>query len=145
MKERELTTYCGIYCGDCPRYKAKFSDLAGALLKEFERIHFSEFSKLYGFEDYDKVISLLEVLPHLRCDTTCREGKDGSGGSCKVKACVKEKSIEGCWECDEFETCGNLDFLKPFCGDAPLNNLKKIKKYGLENWAEHREKQYPWL
>ena len=33
MKEKDLTTYCGIYCGDCPRYRARFSDLSRELIQ----------------------------------------------------------------------------------------------------------------
>jgi hypothetical protein len=40
MSDKDLTAYCGLYCGDCPRYKAKFSDLPDELLKDLEKIHF---------------------------------------------------------------------------------------------------------
>jgi hypothetical protein len=91
------------------------------------------------------LISLLQVLPYLKCESTCRSGQDGTGGSCAVKKCICEKEIEGCWACDGFETCEKLEFLRPVCGDAPLKNLRKIKEYGIDNWSGHREKQYPWL
>ena len=45
MLEKNLTTYCGIYCGDCPRYKAKFSDMCSDLLDEFEDSNFSKLAK----------------------------------------------------------------------------------------------------
>jgi hypothetical protein len=46
MNEKDLTTHCGIYCGDCPRYRAKFSDLSGELLEEFEQSNFSKLAKV---------------------------------------------------------------------------------------------------
>ncbi len=149
MEEKNLTTYCGIFCGDCPRYKAKFSDMCGDLLDEFEKSHFSELAKVIAtkneqFEQYDTMLSLLTTITDLKCEAPCRLG-GGSGGSCEVVICNKTKYIEGCWDCDDFEGCGKLDFLKPFCGDAPIKNLRKIKEYGIENWAAHREKQYPWM
>lgn len=146
MKEKDLTTYCGLYCGDCPRYNARFSDLARELLHEFENTHFSEFAKLLEFEHYDHAISLLKVLPGLKCEIPCRLGGDGCGEfPCEVKRCVINKAIEGCWECDDFAECPKRDFLKPFCEEAPTKNLRKINAYGIENWASHREKQYPWM
>jgi len=145
MSEMDLTTYCGLYCGDCIRYRAEFSDLADNLLKEFERVRFSEYAKVYGVEHYDDAISFLKMISLLKCEKPCRLGQEGTKRKCEVKQCVKAKGYEGCWQCDDFEKCGKLDFLKPFCGKAPINNLRKIKEVGIDNWAKFREKQYPWL
>jgi hypothetical protein len=149
MTEKDLTTYCGIYCGDCPRYKAKFSDMCSDLLDEFENSHFSKLAKVIAtkndkFEKYDEMLSLLKTINDLKCEAPCRLG-GGRGESCEVIVCNKSKNIDGCWDCIEFETCPKLDFLKPFCKNAPIKNLRKIKKLGVENWAENREKQYPWM
>lgn len=145
MDQRDLTTFCGIYCGDCPRFKARFSDLAEELLGELYRVKFAELAIILGLAQYPDAASLLGVLVGMKCETPCRLGGDGCGGQpCQVKACTREKGLEGCWQCDGFEQCDKLDFLKPFCGDAPLNNLRKIRELGLEGWAGQREKQYPW-
>jgi len=150
MKEKDLTGYCGLYCGDCIRYQSKSSDLADRLLKELDRQRFSEYADVKrrfnkDFDNYDLLISGLKAIAGLRCEIPCRLGGNGCAGSCEIIMCVKTKSLEGCWGCDTFETCDKFNFLKPFHGDGPMNNLKKIKKYGLGNWATHREKFYPWL
>ncbi len=149
MNEKDLTTHCGIFCGDCPRYQAKFSDMCDDLLVEFERSHFSKLAKVIAtkndqFRIYPEMLSLLKTINNLKCEAPCRLG-GGSGESCEVKKCNKENNIEGCWECSDFEQCDKLNFLKPFCEEAPIKNLKKIKEHGLENWAKYREKQYPWM
>lgn len=149
MTDKFLTTHCGIYCGDCPRYKAKFSDMCAELLDEFGKSHFSELAKILAtkndkFGKYDEMLSLLKTISALKCEMPCRAG-GGRGASCEVIVCNTARNIEGCWDCDEFGQCGKLDFLKPFCGDAPIGNLRKIRKYGADNWANHREKQYSWL
>ena len=149
MKDRDFTTYCGIYCGDCPRYNAKFSDMCSEILEEFEASHFSKLAAVIAtkndkFKQYPEMLSLLETINDLKCEVPCRLG-GGRGGACEVIVCNKNKAIEGCWDCSDFEQCGKLDFLKPFCEDAPIKNLRKIKEYGVENWARHREKQYPWM
>ncbi len=149
MPENNLTTHCGIYCGDCPRYKAKFSDMCEDLIEEFEKSNFSKLAKVIAtkndqFKQFDEMVILLDTIKNLKCEKPCGSG-GGSGESCEVIKCNKKKKIDGCWDCIEFETCTRLDFLKPFCGDAPIKNLNKIKEYGVENWAEHREKQYPWM
>ena len=149
--EKDLTAYCGLYCGDCVRYKSRASDLSDELLDEIKKQHLSEYAKVKKthtkeFENFDTLILTLKAISKLKCDLPCRLGGDGCEGSCKIIKCVKDKSIEGCWECEEFETCrGKLDFLKPFHADGPLNNLQLIKEHGIDNWASYRDKCYPWL
>jgi hypothetical protein len=49
-----------------------------------------------------------------------------------MRKCCQKKGIEGCWECAEFETCENPDFLKPGHGAAHLKNLRTLKKKGVD-------------
>jgi len=44
-KEIELTAYCGLYCGDCIRYKSKFVDLARNLNSELQRVVFDKYAE----------------------------------------------------------------------------------------------------
>ena len=150
MKDEGLTAYCGLYCGDCIRFRSRASDLCADLLDELKRSHFQEYSKVKrchakGLEHYESMITALEGISALKCEVPCRLGGDGCNGSCQITQCVKEKAIEGCWECTEFEGCDKFDFLKPFHGDAPLKNLRKIREFGIDSWAIYREKCYPWL
>jgi len=149
MIEKELTAFCGLYCGDCIRYQSKASDLASQLLNEIDNLHFTKYAavKKYNapaFENYEAMVALLKAISAFSCKIPCRLGGDGCGGSCKIIHCIKGKAYEGCWECGEFESCQNLHFLKPFHGEAPIKNLRKIRKLGIDNWASHREKCYPW-
>jgi hypothetical protein len=68
----------------------------------------------------------------MRCDQPCR----GAHPNCKIWACCRGKKLDGCWECAEFETCNNFDFLKAFHGDANVNNLRKLKKNGKEEFLK---------
>jgi len=150
MKEKDLTAYCGLYCGDCLRYQSKASDLATHLLQELESQRFSEYAKvkrehIKEFDDYGLLIFLLQAIAELKCETPCRLGGDGCDGSCEIITCIQEKSYEGCWKCGDFASCNKLDFLKPMHGDAPVENLRKIKEFGIDSWAKHRAKCYPWL
>lgn len=152
MKQNEtyLTAYCGIYCADCIRYKCKASDLANELLNEINKLHFNEYAKVKRthrkeFENFDSLISSLRAISEIKCEIPCRLGGDGCEGGCEIIKCIKDKSFEGCWECNSFEKCEKLDFLKPFHGEAPVKNLRKIRELGIDNWAKHREKCYPWL
>jgi hypothetical protein len=150
MTESDLTCYCGLYCGDCIRYKSRASELAVDLLNELEKTQFADYaqvkqSQISAFRDYEDMIKVLAHIAQLRCEVPCRLGGDGCVGSCPIIECVKGKSLEGCWECSEYKVCEKLNFLESFHGDTPLRNLDMIKKFGIEAWAKHRGKCYPWL
>ena len=148
--EKELTAFCGLYCGDCIRYRCRASDLADELLNEIEHRHFSEYADvkrthMKEFEDFHLFVSSLKAISAIKCEIPCRLGGDGCDGTCEIVKCVNNKRLEGCWECDDFEGCDKFDFLKPYHGNGPINNLRKIKEHGLTDWAKYRVKCYPWL
>jgi len=150
MTERDLTGCCGLYCGDCIRYKSRASELAADLLKEFKDTQFGEYAKVKAsqindFQHYETMVNLLTHVSRLSCEVPCGLGGNGCMGSCPILECVKGKSLEGCWECPEYKACEKLDFLESFHGDTPLHNLGMIKKFGIEAWAKQRGKCYPWL
>ena len=150
MKDKDLTAYCELYCGDCIRFKCRASDLSALLLDELEKSRFQEYAKVKRhnakeLEHYESMITSLKGISSIKCVVPCRLGGNGCDGSCQIIGCVKEKAIEGCWDCAEFETCDKLIFLKPFHGDAPLKNLLIIRDIGINSWAKYREKCYPWL
>jgi len=145
-----LTAYCGLFCGDCIRYKSKVADLALELFKELKEIHFDQYvevkrADVKEFEYYDEMIGILKAINKLKCSIPCRLGGNGCGQPCEIKKCVFSKAIEGCWECDEFNRCIKFEFLKPFHCDTPQQNLIKIKKYGLDKWSIYRGNCNRWL
>ena len=148
-EEKELTAYCGLYCGDCIRYKSKASKLALDLKEELQRTQFDKYAEVKSafvneFKNYDKFVEVLDAIVELQCNNTCRGGGCPTF-KCKIIECCNTKGLKGCWECNEFENCKELDFLAPFHGDLPKKNLRKIKELGLEKWLEHREKFFKWL
>ena len=46
-QEIELTAYCGLYCGDCVRYRSKASDLARELINELKNTEFDKYAELF--------------------------------------------------------------------------------------------------
>jgi hypothetical protein len=136
----DLVAYCGLYCGDCESYKGKVADLARDLRKELRAARFdktaafmSTFSFFEVFKNYDQCYEVLGALVRLRCKKACRGG--GGPPFCKMRKCCQKKGIQGCWECDGFETCKLLDFLTPGHGDAHLKNLRRIKTAGVHAFA----------
>ena len=139
MKDKDLIAYCGLYCGDCLNYKDEIADLARDLRKKLREEKFNRVSQglskfFKEFKNYEQCYEVLGAMVRLRCKRACRGG--GGPPSCKIRNCCPKKNIQGCWECEEFETCEKLDFLKPIHGDAHLKNLGKLEKQGIDKFLE---------
>jgi hypothetical protein len=146
-EDRNLITYCGIYCGDCFIGQGKVADLARDLRKElrayrFDKmaVSFSEVPRFAVLKDYPQCYAVLGELVKLRCRKSCRAG--GGPPFCEMRKCCLKKGIEGCWECKEFETCAKLDFVKSYHGEAHLKNLRKLKKAGIEGFLKGKKYWY---
>jgi len=139
--EKDLIAYCGLYCGDCFGYQGKIADLARDLRKELRQAKFAKTAEFLStdsffevFKDYRQCYDVLGAMVRFRCRKACRGG--GGPPFCKMRKCCQKKGIDGCWQCDEFETCEKLDFLEPSHGDAHLKNLRKIRKQGVDAFVE---------
>ncbi|MBC8390906.1 MAG: DUF3795 domain-containing protein [Actinobacteria bacterium] len=146
-KDKNLIAYCGLYCGDCFSYRGKIADLSRDLRKELRQSRFdktaeslSSMSFFKVFENYPQCYEVLGALVKLRCKRACKGG--GGPPFCKIRKCTQKKGIEGCWECNEFETCEKLDFLKPNHGDAHIMNLRKIAKKGVSEFLKGKKYWY---
>jgi hypothetical protein len=134
-KKQDMIAYCGLYCGDCFGHTQKIADLARDLRKELRRYRFDKMADMLAqvssfkeFKNYEKCYSLLGTMVKMRCIKTCR----GNGGppECGIRNCARKKKLDGCWQCDDLETCEKLKILEPHHGPAYLKNLRKIKKQG---------------
>ena len=137
-EEKELIAYCGLYCGDCFGYRQKIADLAKDLRKELRQTKFaktaeslSELSFFKAYQNYPQCYEVLGAMVRLRCKS-CRSG--GGPPFCKMRQCCQKKGIDGCWQCDDFETCYKLDFLKANHDDAHIKNLRILKKKGVDSF-----------
>lgn len=138
-QDKDLIAYCGLYCGDCFNYKGEIADLARDLRKKlreekFDRVSCGLAGFFKEFENYEQCYAVLGAMVKLRCKRTCRNG--GGNPYCKPRICCQKKNIQGCWECDEFETCKKLDFLKPIHEDSHIKNMRKIKKLGADGFLQ---------
>ena len=143
-QDKNLITYLGLYCGDCFGYKGKIADLARDLRKELRQAKFDKQAELMSKEpffatlnNYGQCYEVLGALVKFRYKRACRGG--GGPPFCKMRKCCQKKGIEGCWQCEEFETCDKLDFLKPIHGEAHLKNLRMINKAGVANFLKGKK------
>jgi len=133
--------YCGLCCLDCHGFQQKIPDLARDLRKELRKTKYKKFADFISqdkfgkaFRDYDKCYEVLGAMVKFRCKNGCKNG--GGNPFCKIRKCCRKKGIEGCWECDLFETCEKLDFLKPVHDEGHIKNLRKIKRKGKEEFLK---------
>ncbi len=140
-EDKDLTAYCGLYCGDCYQYQGKIADLARDLRKELRRYKFAERAEkmaensfFAAFKNYPECYELLGAMVKFRCKRACRGG--GGPPVCRIRECCREKGIEGCWLCDDFESCKKMDFLKKFHEDGHIKNLRILKKSGVDSFIK---------
>ena len=135
-KKEDLIGYCGLYCGDCFGRTQTVANLAGDLRKEMRNYRFDLMADMLAtipffkeFKDYQKCYNLLGTMTKMRCKKVCK----GNGGppNCKIRNCARKKSLDGCWQCDDFSNCDKLKILEPHHGKAHLKNLRKLKKQGV--------------
>jgi Protein of unknown function (DUF3795) len=143
-KEIELVGYCGLYCGDCIRYCSRASDLARELLRELRDTEFDEYAGVRKLEHYGECREVLETIVALQCNSPCRVGGGCGPPVCEVLTCCQEKGLDGCWQSHGFEKCGKFESFRALYGDSPRQNLRTIRKLGLDKWVEHRHKCYIW-
>lgn len=134
-KHLKGTSYCGLYCADCP-FQGTIPDLARDLRKELRKYKFEKAAEVIPFPEfkkYDDCYEVLGAMVKLRCGG-CRGGFRSK--YCNIAQCSTKKGFEGCWECSEVEGCKELEFLEATHGDANKKNLKKITKVGVYEWAD---------
>jgi hypothetical protein len=136
-RQENLIAYCGLYCNDCHGHNGRIPDLARDLREELRSARYEKFAAFIStypfgkdFEKYDECYTVLGAMVRFRCKKGCRAG--GGSPFCKIRTCVLGRGLAGCWECDAFETCEELQFLKPVHGNAHLKNLKILRKRGEE-------------
>lgn len=136
----ELIAYCGLYCGDCHGHQQKIPDLARDLRKELRKSKYKKFADAIStnsfgqaFREYDRCYEVLGAMVRFRCHKGCRAG--GGPPFCKIRKCCQKKGVSGCWECPEFVSCKELDFLRPVHDDGHIKNLKVIKNKGPEEFV----------
>lgn len=139
MDNENLISYCGLYCGSCFQYIGSVADMARDLRKELRKNKFDKVAEAIPFKEFDnypECYQCLGAMVKLRCKG-CRGGFRSK--FCKIAKCAQKKEYHGCWECDEFETCKEFEFLKPIHKEANMKNLRKIKKQGVEGFLNGKK------
>jgi hypothetical protein len=114
---RQLTSPCGIDCFNCELYETNVTP-----------------------ELQQQIAAYKGVEPEAVVCGGCREtGCIMLAGACETKACVERHGVAFCYECDDFP-CRFLhpcfDKAQDYPHNFKLYNLLRIRRVGLERWAE---------
>jgi hypothetical protein len=164
---------CGLVCCDCLFYKPELYATAGQLrdliqssqLDTLLRLvvahqgwngiarHLGQDSSLVQkqFEPFAKLPDFMQVLEgiiNLQCPATCREaGGCSIGGTthaCDALKCIQANGFDGCWQCQDYETCDKLSFLRRNYGETINGNLSIIKNEGIQAVKSRGDRYYAW-
>lgn len=86
---------------------------------------------------------MLCFMAKLKCEKICREKENGDT-SCKILKYCRDSRFYGCYECDKFKACDKLKSLEELHGYSCVNNMKIIKKMGLEAWISRGKRLWGW-
>jgi hypothetical protein len=145
--DEERTAYCGLYCGDCIPSNQSLFDTAAKLRQQLDDCQFGEYARLKSasnrtFNAYEKFQEVLDAIMTLRCPRNCFHG--GGKPDCAIRACARQKGLEGCWQCEGLEACRTLEAMCTYHGDTVKQNLRMIRQHGAENWSHTRGRHYVW-
>jgi hypothetical protein len=140
------TAYCGLYCKDCIPSNEKFFRIADELMDLLDELQFEEYAALKvkvspEFTDYATFVRVLRGMKSIECKGLCTGG--GCDKDCRIRICVREKELRGCWLCEKFEACELHESLKSF-HPCLVHNLRMIKQYGPDDWSDKRGRHYKW-
>lgn len=134
----DLAAYCGIYCGACDIYQKRIGNAGKELKKVLNAYKFNAWANqvpgLEEYESFDKTLTNLMVM-FGQCQG-CQKG--GGNPQCPIRSCCQEKGLTTCAECNDFP-CEILSQNLQDSSEMVMNNLKEIKKIGLEKWSKKEQ------
>jgi hypothetical protein len=143
MSSQSDVAYCGLFCGDCIIRTSELGSRAGQLLDAIKTDAFRKVATglpqlmpelREGLAQYDPCCRALDAMRQLDCRRPCKNG--GGSEACPMKQCCQTKAIAGCWQCETFETCETLAWLRPVHQDAHLRNPRTIRHLGIEAFLQ---------
>ncbi|MBU0494545.1 MAG: DUF3795 domain-containing protein [Chloroflexi bacterium] len=133
LESKELVSYCGLYCGTCAVYKGQFVEAAKQLQNLCQAYGVAGWAPQMtdyapAMAGYEQFAGVLEWFTAFDCKS-CREG-DGDP-NCKMRICVKERGLDGCWACADLP----CDLRRAFNADDPVGACVRIREIGPAAWA----------
>ena len=107
MREEDLITYCGGYCGTCARWcgYTEFRDLVALLAEWVDAQGFQHWMPQETQEfDYGEFRKGLDFFGKNDTWLVCHKGCKGGDGNpeCEIRRCCRERGLEICFDCGDF-------------------------------------------
>lgn len=141
---KEQVGYCGIWCGSCIVGNGTLRELT----KKYKDLIDTYDLKDWGPSDFDfgQFHKGLESIQTMDLCAGCRKG--GGRENCEMKTCAKEKNLDNCTLCPEFEQCDNAEpliHMRSGASEAGLFVLSKgqNKKEFIEQCSEELRSKWP--
>ena len=120
--KKELTAPCGLYCGVCA-------------------IHIADRDNNLKFKErlVDVYKPFSKTIEDIKCNGCLSENKEDIFGYCQlcpIRDCIKNKEIEGCYQCDDFPCKFIRDFPIPVGKKVILRAIPRWREIGTEKWFE---------
>ena len=137
---KDLVGYCGLYFGACGIYQGRVKEAVGNLRKVISAYGFDKIAPELAkwnpaFKNYAEFEKVLDGFVNLFGECPgCVAG--GGDPSCLIRQCCRQKEYTTCAECNEMGTCEKLQRIV-----SSLENLKRIKAAGVDNWAKEMQKK----
>jgi len=135
--------YCGLWCGSCVVGNGTLKELT----KRYEEIIKGYGVNEWGAKDFDskefiKGLTSIQALPICQ---GCLKG--GGNDNCKIRPCTLNRKISDCIECNDLNTCKNLEALeKVRTGALRVGMLIKTDKGQqklIEKWTAELKNKWP--
>jgi len=136
-----LVAYCGLYCGACAIRQGKFVEAAKQLQELCQAYGVAGWApEMVGYvpamAGYGQFEGVLDWFTTFDC-TDCRAG--GGNPDCKIRVCVKERGLDGCWACADLP----CDLRKAANPADPVGACVRIREIGPEAWAAEQVAAQP--
>ena len=123
--QKELLSPCGLYCGVCA---IRIAD------RDNNQRFKEKLAPVYGLKPEDLHCQGCMSQDENKIFVYCK--------NCPVKTCVKEKEIEGCYQCDDFP-CEHIEnFPIPVGKKVIMRAIPQWRELGTEAWVTHEEARY---
>ncbi len=141
---RNQIGYCGIYCGSCVVGNGTLNELTKRYEEVIRKYGLKEWApKDFDFSEFTKGLASIQSMPSCQ---GCLKG--GGRDNCEMRTCARSKKISDCSECDQPDTCKNLEILQHMRSGAHDAGLfvkteKADRERLIEKWTEELKRKWP--